>query len=66
MKQALTIDEATILTGRSRRAIYYWIEHGHLSYESRYINAKELLEVERLMRQRRGRPRKPAKVAQAV
>lgn len=64
MKQALTVDEATVLTGRSRRAIYYWIENGHLSYESRYINAKELLEVERLMRQRRGRPRKLANTAQ--
>ena len=64
MKQALTVDEAAALTGRSRRAIYYWIEHGVLSYESRYINAKELFEAERLMRQRRGRPRKLAKLAQ--
>ena len=64
MKQALTVDEAAVLTGRSRRAIYYWIEHGVLSYESRYINVKELFEAERLMRQRRGRPRKLAKLAQ--
>ena len=64
MKQALTVDEAAYLTGKSRRAIYYWIEHGVLSYESRYINAKELFEAERLMKQRRGRPRKVANVAQ--
>jgi len=63
MKQALTVDEAATLTGRSQRAIYYWIENGVLSYESRYINAKELFEAERLMRQRRGRPRNVAKVA---
>ena len=66
MKQALTVDEAAAVTGRSRRAIYYWIESGALSYESRYINAKELFEVEREMRQRRGRPRKVAKLAQGA
>ena len=64
MKQALTVNEAAQLTGKSRRAIYYWIESGALQYESRYINAKELFEVERLMRQRRGRPRKVSNVAQ--
>jgi len=67
MTKALKIDEAAYLVNKSRRTIYNWIEWGHLSYESRYINSEQLFEVEATMNKRVGRPRKNlSKVAQTA
>lgn len=64
MKKALTVTEAAYLAKRSRRTIYNWIEWGVLPQTSRYISTDDLFKAEALMSSRRGRPRKPAKVAQ--
>lgn len=54
----LTIDEAAVVTGRSKRTIYTWIQRGELTPIRSYIDLNDLLEAERKMAERRGRPRK--------
>lgn len=62
----LTISEAAKRVGRSERTIYAWIEDAHLRRydvvrDGRFVAVVaegRLLEVDRLMRSRRGRPRK--------
>lgn len=64
MKRALTVNEAAFVAKRSRRTIYHWIEWGVLDYSTRYIDSEQLFQVEAVMRSKRGRPRKVAKVSQ--
>lgn len=64
--QWLTIPEAALRVGRSKASIYSWIRGGHLRRHeitrgTQTIPAvieQELLETDRLMRSRRGRPKK--------
>lgn len=58
MRQAVTVQEAALITGRSPRAIYYWIEKGALPVTSRFIDTDDLFKAEALMASRVGRPRK--------
>ena len=58
MSKPLTVNEAAFLAKRSRRTIYYWIEHGVLDYTSRYIDSDQLFRAEAMMSKRVGRPRK--------
>ena len=58
MTKALTVDEAAMVVNKSRRTIYYWIEKGALTYQSRYISSDELFKAEAYMSKRLGRPRK--------
>lgn len=63
----LTIPEAAKRVGRSPRTIYSWIGEGHLAKYDRLdqdhrvvsvVRSGPLLEVDALMRSRRGRPKK--------
>ena len=58
MSKPLTVREAAIVANKSPRTIYYWIEKGVLTYQSRYIDSDELFKAEAIMAQRLGRPRK--------
>jgi hypothetical protein len=62
----LTIPDAAVRVGRSRRTIYAWIEADALRKYDQVrgdrvvvvVREKALLEADRIMRSRRGRPRK--------
>lgn len=62
----LTLDEAAARVKRSKDTIYAWIRDGHLQKYTIDRNGKDaaavmegrLLDVDRAMRARRGRPRK--------
>ncbi len=66
MSRWLTIPQAARRVARSQDAIYAWIRAGHLRkfvfvVGGRLVSMvieKELLEADRLMRSRRGRPKK--------
>jgi predicted site-specific integrase-resolvase len=56
--KVLTVAEAAQITGKSKRTIYAWIQRGELKPIRSYIDLDDLLETERKMSDRRGRPRK--------
>lgn len=54
----LDLAQAAKRAGRSERTVRRWIEAGHIKLVLGRMREGELLEVERRMRGRRGRPRK--------
>lgn len=58
MTRFLTVPQAADRVGRSPRTIGRWVVGG-LRVQAGYVREDELLEMDRLMRERRGRPRKP-------
>lgn len=56
MSGFLTIEQAAKRVGKTQRTIRNWIDGG-LTLRAGYIREDELLERDRLMRSRRGRPR---------
>lgn len=56
--QFLTIKDAAARVGRSVQTIYRWEREGLISIMLGRVLEAELLEVDKLTRSRRGRPRK--------
>lgn len=58
-EKIVNIHEAALITGRSTRTIYLWIQAGHLAtYARNLIAVDDLLACEFKMANRIGRPRK--------
>lgn len=53
-EKILTIAEAAQVIGKSKRTIQLWIQKGELKPIARYIDFKDLIEVDRKMNQNRG------------
>ena len=54
----LTVAEAAVRVGRSERTVYRWADGGHVVILLGRVAETQLLEADRAMRRRRGRPRK--------
>lgn len=64
--EVLTIKDAAARIGKSQKTIYNWINAGELNPLRQFILLSDLLNAERKMSSKRGRPRKsdtPSKVA---
>lgn len=57
-EEVLSVKNAAIRVGRSEKTIYNWINLQHLNTWRGYVLLSDLIEVERIMSQKRGRPRK--------
>lgn len=57
-EEVLSVKNAAIRVGRSEKTIYNWINSQQLNTMRGYVLLSELIEVERTMSQKRGRPRK--------
>ncbi len=57
-EEVLSVKNAAIRVGRSEKTIYNWINSQHLNTWRGFVLLSDLIEVERLMSQKRGRPRK--------
>ena len=57
----LTITDAAQRVKRSPRTIHRWVEAGHLKVYIGRVREADLLEVDRVMRGRVGRPKKRVK-----
>jgi transposase len=57
-EEVLSVKNAAIRVGKSEKTIYNWINSHQLNTMRGYVLLSELVEVERTMSQKRGRPRK--------
>lgn len=56
----LTMEQAAKRVGKTERTIRNWIRAGQITHRAGYIREDDLLEADRVMRSRRGRPQKVA------
>ena len=57
MKSWMTVEDAAKRVGKSTDTIYRWARGGHIRILNGLIPEAQLLKTEKMMRQRKGRPR---------